>query len=245
MWEIHNINKGNLPLEKRLVKKTLFVVLAVLALAVGSAFAQNGAFAPYVNGGVTYSANTGTSNPGFVGGLGVESSTKHLLLDLNGTINTANPATNAATLFQVKGKGYTGTVTGSAYLKVAKHFLVGGGAFWQISPGTYQSITDGSTSAKVKLDATLQSAHPFIGGGFQTKYNRLLATYALPGKDALTNEKIIPITNEFFVGKHLRLTQSVTIVSYSGVAGPNYFDYSVGGVRVAGTTLGAGVKYVF
>lgn len=227
------------------IVKTLFSILAVLALFVGSAVAQNGAFAPYVSGGVTYSANTGTTNPGFVGGLGIESSTKHLLLDLNGTINTANPTANVANLFQFNGKGYTGKVTGSVYLKVKKYFLIGGGAYWQISPGTFESVrTIDSSNYQTKLDATLQSAHPFIGGGFQTKYNRLLATYALPGKDAFVNEKIIPITNEFFVGKHLRLTQSVTIVSSDGPTA-NYFEYTNGGIRLAGTEVGAGVKFVF
>jgi hypothetical protein len=213
---------------------------------VGSAFAQNGAFAPYVQGGISYSANAGTSNPSFNGGLGIESSTKHLLLDINGTFQSANPSVSEFNVVQVNGRGYTGSVQGSAYLKVAKHFLVGGGGTWAINHSFFENIKEFGSSETIKggLDATLQSAHPFVGGGFQTKYNRLLVTYALPGKDALTNERIIPITNEFFVGKHLRLTQTVQLTSYSGNPALRNFEIP-GGVRVAAVTAGAGVKFVF
>lgn len=227
--------------------KRIAMLFAVLALAVGLASAQNGAFAPYAQGSVSYSANAGSTNPSFNGGLGIESSTKHLLLDVNGVFQTANPSVNGLNVIQVGGRGYTGTLTGSAYLKLHKFLLAGVGADWSINHATFETIKEfgeGST-AKVALDATLQSAHPFVGGGFQTRFNRLLVTYALPGKDALTNERIIPVTNEFFVGKHLRLTQSVQLTSYNGNPALRNFDIPNTGVRVSAITAGAGAKFVF
>jgi hypothetical protein len=59
--------------------------LAVIALFVSLAFvspanAQNGAFAPYVDAGIsgTNGGTIGLSNPNFRVGGGIESSTKHL-----------------------------------------------------------------------------------------------------------------------------------------------------------------------
>src|ERR1700676_50050 len=102
----------------------LTVLVAALAL-VAPAHAQNGAFAPYATVGITGTGTgsvlTSTTPSGNVG-VGIESSTKHLLLDVNFQNSFANGFSTAS--------GYTGTVTGSGYLKVFKVVLVGGGAFY-------------------------------------------------------------------------------------------------------------------
>ena len=78
-----------------------FMLIALLSLAVGLASAQNGAFAPYVQGSVSGTPGaggaffTGFTSPSYSVGVGVESSTKHLLLDANGVFNTADSTTGA------------------------------------------------------------------------------------------------------------------------------------------------------
>lgn len=226
--------------------KRIAMLFAMLALFAGLAVAQNGAFAPYVQGSVSYSANQGQSNPSFNGGLGIESSTNALLLDLNGTFATANPADSELNLVTVAGRGFTGTIAGSAYLKVTKHLLAGVGGSWAVTHADFESVVaNGLRSVLPKgIDATLESAHPYVGGGFQIKRDRLLVTYALPGKDALTNERIVPVSNELFLTKHLRLTQNVTFTSYSGNPALTNLTIPFNGVRVSAVSASAGVKFV-
>src|SRR5271154_2885143 len=110
------------------------MLFAAVVLMVGSAFAQNGALAPYVDAGIGVSSSvTGTgsvtaSNPSYNVGAGIESSTKHLLLDLNGQFSTTN--LKALNFSAVKTNSYAATVTGTGYLK-AGHFLFGGGALYK------------------------------------------------------------------------------------------------------------------
>ena len=109
--------------------KKLMLFFAALTFLVGTAFAQNGAFAPYVDGAVSVSAAnaeslTSTSNPNFKVGAGIESSTKYLLLDANAQFNSGN-LSGFQGLVSNTG-GYTGRVEGSAYYKFFGKVLVGG-----------------------------------------------------------------------------------------------------------------------
>src|SRR5271170_7909612 len=116
-----------------------FLSLAVVALFVALAFvspanAQNGAFAPYADANISFTGTgnnvvgvnlTGVSNPNYRVGGGIESSTKHLLLDINGQFDSASFA-GIEGVFKNTG-GYTLTATGSAYYKLGGVLLVGGG----------------------------------------------------------------------------------------------------------------------
>jgi hypothetical protein len=199
--------------------KRFTMLFAVLTLMVSTAFAQNGAFAPYVSGSVSTSANLGYKNPDFTVGAGIESSTKNLLLDVHGTFDTANSIKTD--------NGYAGTLTGAAYYKFFGHILGGAGANWSVN--TAQLKTQFAN-----IDATRQSAHTFIGGGVQFGKVRILANYNLPGKDALLNERIIDVNTEIFLKKHLRLTQNTTLNSYVGA----------GNVRATASKIGVGLKLV-
>src|ERR1700675_4102983 len=119
--------------------KTLAVIVTLLSLAlvlaVAPANAQNGVFAPYVNAGIsgTSGGTIGLSNPNYRVGGGIESSSKHLLLDVNAQFDSAN-LSGLKGLANSSG-GYTGTVTGSAYYKLGSHILAGGGAFYSNQVG--------------------------------------------------------------------------------------------------------------
>lgn len=197
--------------------------LAVLVLFMTSAaFAQNGVFAPYVNAGVSTTAAAGYKNPDFTVGAGIESNTRGLLMDVHGTFDTANSIkTN---------NGYTGGLNASVYVKVLGPFLIGGGANWAVN--TAQLKTQFSN-----IDATRQSAHPFIGGGFQAGKFRLLADYNLPGKEALTNERIVDVNAEFFAAKHVRITANATVNSFIDITSPSKS-------RATANKLGVGIKLV-
>src|SRR5208337_4311257 len=103
-------------LTRRKAMRSISMFLAVVALLIGTAFAQNGAFAPYVQAGIggsstaTGTSNITASNPNYIVGAGIESSTKHLLLNLDATFGTANYRS-----FGLKGvnpSSYNMTVTG-------------------------------------------------------------------------------------------------------------------------------------
>jgi hypothetical protein len=205
--------------------KRIILLFAVLALLAGATFAQNGAFAPYATGSVSTSSALGYKNPDFTVGAGIESSTQYLLLDIHGLFDTAN--------LTVTDKGYTGTIQASGYYKFFGHMLAGAGANWSVNTAEATTFIQGTQVRRV-IDATRQSAHPFVGGGFQFGKVRVIANYNLPGKNALTNERIVNVNTEVFATKHLRLTQDTTINSY--VDGSN--------IRVTGTKLGAGLKLV-
>src|SRR5271170_2012004 len=131
---------------------------------VGSAFAQNGAVAPYVDAGIGLSSTvTGTgsvtaSNPNYFVGAGIESSTKHLLLDVNGQFSSGN----VRTFGQGTNGTYAATVTGTGFLKLG-HFLVGGGALYNnvVSGGKFSSLIP-----------TRNTFVPEIGGGYQFSRDR-------------------------------------------------------------------------
>lgn len=218
--------------------KYIASLIVAVALMIGSAVAQNGVFAPYVEGTVT--SAPGNNNPSFNVGVGIESSSKHFLLDANGLFNSAN---------SLVGAGYTGTLTGSAYYKLLSHVLVGGGANWVINTNGF--------SAKNFFTTARESANPFVGAGLQVKKVRLLADYQLPGRDALPNSRLVTLQGEYFATKHIRLVASVATNSYfngtpaapvqtgGGESVVRASGFSVAGQRVDVTQAGGGVKFVF
>ncbi len=210
-----------------------FLAVAIL-LSVGASTtsAQNGAFAPYVDAGISVSSTTsGTntftaSNPNYVLGAGIESSTKHLLLDLDGQFSTQN----VRTFGFGSGSAYTGTVTGSGYLNLGG-FLLGGGA-------RYRDLVTGGNFATMNPFANKDSLVPFVGGGYQFSRDRILVDYVLPGRSADPGQREVDFHNEIFLtkGAHFRLTQDVVAAS-STPFGP--------GFRVTGISAGVGLKVVF
>jgi hypothetical protein len=232
-----------------------YLALAVLLLfGASSAFAQNGAFAPYVDGSISLQSTgliTSTQNPTFNVGGGIESSTKHLLLDVNAQFSSGN-ASNLGGIFNSNG-GYTGTATGSAYYKLGG-FLVGGGALWSNQVAKGSSLYEGSIGS-----FNYQQVAPFIGGGYQFKYDRILVDYVLPVGTASLNSlgyaftgshpQQVNISNEIFLGtkglrKHLRLTQNVNILS-SNATLVTAVEGGYATVRGSQITAGAGLKFVF
>ena len=233
--------------------KMKFLTFALVALLAALAFstpanAQNGVFAPYVNAGISMTGTgsaLSTSNPDFNVGGGIESSSKHLLLDVNVQFNSAN-VTSLGNIINSQG-GYSETATGSAYYKLGG-FLLGGGAFYS------NQIASGTTAIEGLSSFNRNQVRPFVGGGFQTKYNRLLVNYVLPGKDTVAgantnglNDRTFNVSNEFFLGKtglkkHLRLTQSLQLTSSNTSLAQ---EFTGSGLRAAGVTAGAGVKFVF
>ena len=227
-----------------------FLSLAVVALLAVLAFvtpanAQNGVFAPYVNGGVSFTGTgsaLSTSNPNYNVGVGIESSSKHLLLDVDAQFNSAN----LSGVFNSNG-GYTETVNGSAYYKL-HGFLLGGGAFYS------NQIASGTTAIEGLSSFNRNQVRPFVGGGFQFGFDRLLVNYVLPGKDTVAgantnglNDRTFNVSNEIFLGKtglrkHLRLTQSLQLTSSNTSLAQ---EFTGSGLRAAGVTAGAGVKFVF
>lgn len=231
--------------------KSFFTSLAVailLLIGASTASAQNGVFAPYVNAGISMTGTGSafsTSNPDYNVGVGIESSSKHLLLDGNVQFNSAN-ITNLGGIINNNG-GYTETANVSGYFKL-KGFLLGGGAFYSNQVASGQSAESGYTSFN------RNQVRPFVGGGYQFKYDRLLVNYVLPGKDTVVgvntnglNDRTFNVSNEIFLGttglrKHLRLTQSLQLTSANtSLAG----EFTGAGLRAAGVTAGAGVKFVF
>lgn len=214
--------------------KTIAMVFAVVALMVSAAFAQNGAVAPYVDAGIGISSTlTGTgslsaSNPNYFLGAGIESSTAHLLLDVNGQFFTGN----VRTFGQGTNGTYAATITGTGFLKLG-HILVGGGALYNnvVSSGDFSSLIPNRNTFV-----------PEIGGGFQFSRDRITALYELPGRSA-TGNRTFNIHNEIFLIKsaHVRLTQDVSVNSSTEgglvVDGVN--------TRVTGGTAAAGLKFVF
>lgn len=214
------------------MKSSVLSILAVLTLLVGSAFSQNGAFAPYVDASIGASSTiTGNStatakNPNYSLGVGVESSTKHLLLDVNAQFNTANYRTFGLT----NGASYAATVQGTGFLKVGK-LLLGGGTFYKdtVTPSTLRAL----------LPSAGQTFVPLAGGGFQFSRDRITALYELPGRSA-NNQRTVDFHNEIFLTKsaHLRLTQDVSL--NSSVYGSSSINQ-----RISGGSAQAGLKFVF
>jgi hypothetical protein len=223
--------------------KSFFSFLAVaILLLVGatSASAQNGAFAPYVDAGVSVSSTfTGQGsltarNPNYNFGAGIESSTSRLLLDINGQFNTQNVrGFDAPTI-----DSYKGTISGSGYLKVS-HLLLGGGVRW-----SDQILNFNSASLAALARPNVNELVPFVGGGVQFSRDRFLVSYVLPGRATTTNQYEADFHNEVFLFKngHIRLTQDV--VGSSGITGTTVAGIRAS-TRLAGGSAGAGLKFVF
>jgi hypothetical protein len=216
------------------MKKSILLVLAALALMVSSAFAQNGAFAPYVDAGIGASSTFNGSgtvtahNPNYIVGAGIESSTKHLLLNLDANFQSAD----FRAFGKVNSNAFAATVTGTGYLKFGK-LLVGTGAFYkdQVINGNYRSLIP-------NLQTTTFA--PLVGGGFQFSRDRITALYELPGRSA-TNQRTVDLNNEIYLTKtgHLRLTQQLSLNS-SIASLP-----AIGSARISGGNGSVGLKLVF
>lgn len=194
-----------------------FLALATLLfIGASTASAQNGAFAPYVGVGIT---GTGTGSvltsdtPSGNVSVGIESSTKHLLLDVNTKLSAPKGYTFDGD------QGYTGTVTGSGYLKLGG-LLAGGGAYYsnQITVAGINGVSSFLKSVNVT------QARPFVGIGYQFSRDRIIANYILPGGFSITNlnpsvaDHSFNVTNEIFLGKsgllkHIRFTQTLAFTS--------------------------------
>lgn len=196
--------------------KLIATLFAAVVLMVGSAFAQNGAFAPYVEGTITTAPGSTATGASYNVGIGVESSTKHLLLDASGLFNTASVTTGT-------GNGYSGTLQAQSYLKIGRHLLAGGGADWVIN-------TNGFNFSKFYSTAR-QSANPFVGGGVQLGRLRSIVTYQLPGDNAVAGQRFFQVQNELRLSKHIRATVPV---SFNSIAG-----------KYTATSVGGGIKFVF
>jgi hypothetical protein len=190
--------------------------LVAIVLMVGSAFAQNGAIAPYVQGTITTAPGSAATGASYSIGAGVESSTKHLLLDANGLFNTAKVTSGT-------GNGYNGTITAQGYYKLFGHVLAGGGADVVIN-------TNGFTFGNF-VSTARTSANPFVGGGVQAGRLRSILTYQLPGKDAVPGQRLFVLSNELQVTKHVRVTVPVQANSLAG--------------KYTATSVGGGLKFVF
>lgn len=220
-----------------------FLAVAVLfVLGASSAKAQNGAFAPYVDAGISASGNPGgngssvisTTNPNYRIGGGIESSTKHLLLDINTQFDSGNLSGFRGVIKNTG--GYTVTLTGSAYYKLGG-FLLGGGGLYS------NQILSGEG-----ISVNYNQVRPFVGTGYQFKRDRLIVDYVLPGKEQIAgftgvNDRTVLLTNEIFLGqsglrKHLRFTQTF------GVSSNNTNFLTPGGLRTDTYTAGAGIKFV-
>jgi hypothetical protein len=195
--------------------KFIATVVAALALMAGTALAQNGAFAPYVQGTITTAPGSPATGASYSVGAGIESSTKRLLLDANGTFNTAKITVGT-------GSGYSGIVTAQGYYKLFGHVLAGGGANVVINTSGFTFSNFASTARN--------SANPFVGTGLQIKSFRSVLTYQLPGKDAVPGQRFFQLNSEIGLSKHLRLIVPVGINSVAG--------------RYTAASAGAGLKFV-
>lgn len=217
------------------MKSFIVTILAALVLLVGVASAQSGAFAPYVQAGISGSSTfTGNSNvtahnPNYIVGAGIESSTKYLLIDVNANFNSQDYRTFGVT--SLNGNAYAATVSGTAFFKAGR-VLLGG--------GTYFKTTVSTTSINKLIPGAGDTFVPLVGGGFQFSRDRITAVYELPGQSA-NNQRTVDFHNEVFLTKkgHLRLTQDLAINTSVPPTG------SFINQRVSGGTAGAGLKVVF
>lgn len=198
------------------MKHLALALVTSILLFVGGAFAQNGAFAPYVAGTITTAPGSPATGASYSVGAGIESSTKHLLLDANGMFNTAKVTSGT-------GSGYNGTITAQGYYKLFGHVLAGGGADVVIN-------TNGFTFGNF-VSTARTSANPFVGGGLQAGRFRSILTYQLPGKDAVPGQRSFQLNSELGVTKHVRVTVPVAVNSLAG--------------KYTATSVGGGLKFVF
>lgn len=227
------------------ILSTLALLVAGLVLS-GNANAQNGAFAPYVSLGVSAEATTGLKTPSFNASLGIESSSKWLLADVNGNFSSNSPVTAAQSCVRngvssALCTGYSSGIQASAYAKVFKIFLVGGGANWDVNPSTLSASAKAScTAARACVSAITTNANPFVGGGFQLTHDRFLVNFVLPGKDAIAGQRAFNVHNEimFTKLKYMRLTQDVSFTTGSGLLIPGTTSH------ISGVSAGLGLKLV-
>ena len=221
------------------MKSTLVAILATLVLMVGVASAQSGAFAPYVQAGIgassTFTGNSSVTahNPNYTIGAGIESSTKHLLLDVNANFNSQDYRTFGGLLAK-NGNAYAVTAEATGFVKIS-HLLLGGGTYYKntVVGGDFRNL----------LPSSGQTFVPLVGGGFQFSRDRITALYELPGRSA-TNQRTVDFHNEIFLTKsaHLRLTQDVSLNSSVAQITSNNLSLSQ---RISGGSAQAGLKLVF
>jgi hypothetical protein len=232
--------------------KTFAAVFCLLILAIAFVAPTNAqshpAFAPYVTAGLSGSSDTGAVNPAYGAGVGIESNTSHWLLDGHFAFSTSDP--RALTIAGIRsGSGYSTAEQVSIYYKFLGHVLAGGGANASVSPSNLIAIAK-TGSAISYISAVRSNAHPFVGGGVEFGPVRFLVSYNLPGKDALPNERIFDANVEVRVQKHIRITAAARLESYFNGAAPapgifvTPVPYTQGNVRVTGTSLGGGIKFV-
>ena len=229
------------------ILSTLALMVAGLAFSGTTANAQNGSFAPYVSLGVSAASSTGINAPSFNASVGIESSSRWLLADVNGNFSSNNPVT-AVKACVANGvasslcSGYSSGISAAVYAKVFKIFLVGGGATWDVNPATLvASAKSACTAAKSCVSAVTTNANPFVGGGVQFKHDRLLVSYVLPGLNAIAGQKAFNVHNEIMFSKlkHVRFTQDVSFITGTG-------STLIQGTMtsISGTSAGVGLKLV-
>jgi len=181
----------------------------------------NQAFAPYVIGSIQTAPGSSIEN--YVAGVGLESSSNHILLDVNGGYHTANVTAGA---------GHTGTLQASGYYKLFGRLMVGGGANWVIN-------TNGFSTSHY-INSARESFNPFIGTGLQFRNVRSVVSYQLTADDGIQEQIKFDWNSELALTRHVRFTVPVVVNSYQ--SGPLR---SLGGRRVSVVQAGAGVKLVF
>jgi hypothetical protein len=220
--------------------KNLFSFFAVLVLALtfaGTASAQNGVFAPYVDAGISVSSTlTGTGsltarNPNYQVGGGIESSSKYLLLNFDGQFNSQNVRTfgfgpNAS---------FTGTLTGTGFYKAGKHLLLGGGVKWS------DQVTNGQISSLIP--SSINQLAPLVGAGLEFSRDRFTVLYVLPGRNTTVNQREVDFHNELYITKsaHFRLTTDVT--GSTGDVGVPILGLN-NTIRISGGSAAVGIKFV-
>jgi hypothetical protein len=155
--------------------------------------------------------------------VGLESSSNHILLDVNGGYRTANVTAGA---------GHTGTVQAAGYYKLFGRLIVGAGANWVIN-------TNGFATSHY-INSARESVNPFIGTGLQLRNVRSVVSYQLTADDGIQEQIKFDWNSELALTRHVRFTVPVVVNSYQ--SGPLR---SLGGRRVSVTQAGAGVKLVF
>jgi hypothetical protein len=181
----------------------------------------NQAFAPYFIGSIQTAPGSSIEN--YVAGVGLESSSNYILLDVNGGYHTANVTAGA---------GHTGTLQASGYYKLFGRLTVGGGANWVIN-------TNGFSTSHY-INSARESFNPFIGTGLQFRNVRSVVSYQLTAADGIQEQIKFDWNSERALTRHVRFTFPVVVNSCQ--SGPLR---SLGGKSVSVAQAGAGVKLVF
>jgi hypothetical protein len=179
------------------------------------------AFEPYVVGSIQTAPGSNIEN--YMAGIGLESSSKHILLDVNGVYETANVTAGA---------GHTGTFQASGYYKLFGRLIVGAGANLVIN-------TSGFSTSHF-INPGRESVNPFLSTGLQFRDVRSIVSYQLTADDAIQEQIKFNWNSELALTRRVRITVPVVVNSYQ--SGPLR---SLGGRRVSVTQAGAGVKVLF